>query len=189
MELKEKIETLKAKGMTIREIKEILNISNRDIYDNIEEPKPDAGLHTTTEEEESPGQGNTKPSRKEAKPDIQISDKFATIKISSNRAVNDLTRHQERCIEELIAIIDKPFKDQWEWQEWQREAIALQLSQHTTNEFFMENMAIWDNLIEGHATREKRNWVVFLMTNFLVKTFAQARAELQYSERDKSDKE
>jgi DNA-binding transcriptional MerR regulator len=206
MELKERIETLKAKGMTIREIKEILNISNHDYYESTgdpiseenpkdkENPKLDAGQRTTTEEKESPAQGFTKPSQKgneeqkdntekKAEPKTGISDKFATIKISSNRAVNDLARQQEMCIEELIATIDKPFKNQWEWQEWEREAIALQLSSHTTNDFFIENMAMWDSLLEGHADRDRRAWNVFLMTNFLVKTFAQARAELQYSER------
>jgi DNA-binding transcriptional MerR regulator len=197
MELKERIEALKAKGMTVREIKEILDISNHEYYESTgdpiseENPKQDAGQRSP-EENEKPAQGSTKPGEKEAKPEnederskVENSEGFSTIKISSNRAVNDMTRQQERCIKKLIARIDKPFKDEWEWQEWQREAIALQLSNHTTNDLFIENKAFWDPLIEGHADRDRRAWNVFLMTNFLVKTFAQARAELQYSERDK----
>ncbi len=115
---------------------------------------------------------------------IENSEGFSTIKTSSNRAVNDLARQQERCIKKLIASIDKPFRDKWEWAEWQREAIALQLSQHTTNDLFLENMAFWDDLIEGHADKEKRDWKIYLMNNFLIKTFAQARQELAERERD-----
>ena len=38
-EIKEKIELLKKKGLTIQEIKGILNLSNHDLYDKGDEPE------------------------------------------------------------------------------------------------------------------------------------------------------
>jgi DNA-binding transcriptional MerR regulator len=54
MELKERIQELREKGMTVREIKEILNISYHDIYEDKADPKIDPGQRPSEEEEEDP---------------------------------------------------------------------------------------------------------------------------------------
>ena len=112
------------------------------------------------------------------------SEGFQSIKISSNRAVNDMAKQQEICLKKLIEHIDKPFKDQWEWAEWHREAVALQLGQHTTNSFYLDAKALWGKLIEGATTRKYRELAVFIIHNHLEKTFAQARQELAIREAD-----
>jgi hypothetical protein len=128
---------------------------------------------------------NTKrKARKRREKMIQNSDEFSTIKISSNRAVNDLARQQELCLIQLIQHIEKPFKDKWEWTEWHRQAIALQLSQHSTNDFFMDFQGLWDYLIEGNGDRDRRDYIIYMIHNHLEKTFAQAREELSERESD-----
>ena len=165
-ETQRKVELLKEKGLTIKEIKEILNLTNHDLYpENKEDPKSE-----TAQEEEPKA--------------TEIDDRFTAIKISSNRAVNDFTKQQELCLLKLIERIDKPFKDQWEWAAWKREAVALQLEQHTTNSFFLDSKTMWGKLIEGATTRKYREITVFLIHNHLEKTFAQARGELAYRERE-----
>ena len=169
-ETQRKVELLKEKGLTIKEIKEILNLTNHDLYpENKEDPKSE-----TAQEEE--------PMKK--KSTVESSEAFQSIKISSNRAVNDFTKQQELCLLKLIERIDKPFKDQWEWAAWKREAVALQLEQHTTNSFFLDSKTMWGKLIEGATTRKYREITVFLIHNHLEKTFAQARGELAYRERE-----
>jgi hypothetical protein len=106
------------------------------------------------------------------------------MKISSNRAVNDLARQQELCLKALIKRIDQPFRDKWEWTEWHRLARALQLSQHIANDLFLDFEGMWHNLIEGEADRDMREFVVFAIHNYLEETFALARKELAEREKE-----
>lgn len=112
------------------------------------------------------------------------SDGFREIRISSNKAVNELARQQELCLKRLIERINKPFRDKWEWAEWHRNAIALQLSQHKTNSFVLDNQALWNKLINPDEPIENRELTVFIIHNYLEKTFAHARLELAEREKD-----
>ena len=175
-ETQKKVELLKEKGLTIKEIKEILNLTNHDLYpENKEDPKSETA--------------------QEGKPKAtEIDDRFTAIKISSNRAVNDFAKDQEKCLLKLIEHIETPFKDKWEYQAWHRWAMALQLDQHDKAkfpDFFNNNRALWGNLIEGAknldgtpVTKDKREWVISLIHNYLEYVFALARNELAYRERE-----
>ena len=107
---------------------------------------------------------------------------FLTIRLSSNPAINDFTKQQEECLQRLAECQNKPFANQWEYMGWHRHAIALQLSQYVSNDFYLDNRALWENLLEGTSTREKRQWVITILHNFLELTFAQARIELSIRE-------
>ena len=107
---------------------------------------------------------------------------FSSIKIASNNTVNDLAKQQERCLIKLIEHIKKPFKTKWEYAEWHREAIALQLGQTNHNRLMLDSEAIWGNLIEGRGTEEKREWIIFMMHNHLETLFSAARQELAIRE-------
>ena len=94
-EIKEKIELLKKKGLTIQEIKGILNLSNHDLYDKGDEP-----------EQADPKTEVGPEAREKAK--SNSSKGFETITISSNKAVNEFARQQERCLIKLINTIENP---------------------------------------------------------------------------------
>ncbi len=101
-----------------------------------------------------------------------------TPKIASNKTADTLLEEQEEILAELQQAIEKPFKNEWEYYKWQRQAAALQLSYHVYNSFTLENRAIWENLLEGNATEEKRKWIARILTLHLYKTYAYARQEL-----------
>ncbi len=173
-EIKEKIELLKKKGLTIQEIKGILNLSNHDLYDKGDEP-----------EQADPKTEVGPEAREKAK--SNSSKGFETITISSNKAVNEFARQQERCLIKLINTIENPFESKWEWAEWHREAVALQLSQYKLfrNTYFIDNRVLWEQLLkESHSSREMRDFTVFLIHNFLTVAFSLAREELAYRERE-----
>ena len=65
---------------------------------------------------------------------------------------------------------------------WHREALALELSQTHSNDYFLDNRALWINLIEGNAEEDKREWVITILHNFLEMIFSQARTEMTIRE-------
>ena len=102
--------------------------------------------------------------------------------ISGNPAINDFLAQQERCLEKILETKEKPFKDEREYMRWHREAIALELSQTSRNDYYIDNRALWTNLIEGNAEEDKREWVANILHNFLEIIFSQARIELSIRE-------
>ena len=165
-ETEENIQLLREKGLSIREIKKVLNLSNHDLYDSQEEVKSEEPIQ------------KTKPI-----PETENSKGFSSIKIASNNTVNDLAKQQERCLIKLIEHIKTPFKDKWDYAEWHREAIALQLGQTNHNRLMLDSEAIWGNLLEGRGTEAKREWIIFMMHNHLEILFSFARTELAERER------
>ena len=157
-ETKTKIGLLKEKGLTTRQIKEVLNLTNHDLYDK---PKKEANPEPPK---------NTEGNRH--------------VKVSKNDIVNTLLTEQEECLRKLKSHIDTPFKDKWEYAEWHREAIALQLGQFNHNELTLDNKALWGWLLESEkpVKREMRDWVIYILHNHLEITFAQARQELAQRE-------
>ena len=104
-------------------------------------------------------------------------------RISGNPAINDFLQQQEKLLQELINTIEKPFFTEREYMKWHRQAVALQLSQTTSNDFYINNRALWENLLKSeHNDKEKREWVVIILHNFLEITFSQARIELSIRE-------
>lgn len=157
-ETQEKIKLLKGKGLTIQEIKGVLNLTNHDLYD---EPK------------------------KKARPGPpENSNGNNSVKVSKNDIVNTLFTEQEECLKKLKSHIDTPFRDKWEYAEWHREAIALQLGQFNHNDLTLDNKALWGWLLESEkpVKREMRDWVIYILHNHLETTFAQARQELAQRE-------
>jgi hypothetical protein len=107
-----------------------------------------------------------------------------TVKVSKNDIVNQLLTQQEECLLKLKSHIDTPFRDKWEYAEWHREAIALQLGQFIHNDLTLDNKALWGWLLasEKPVKREMRDWVIYILHNHLEITFAQARQELAQRE-------
>lgn len=101
------------------------------------------------------------------------------IKISDRPAINELTKDQERCLNDLLDHILVPFETEREWWEWQRRAIILQLNQtNKYDTFYMHNKALWSILIGNKKHIAKRKWAIMLIHNHLVHCFASARKEL-----------
>ena len=182
MEIREQIEKLKEKGTPIREIKEILNVSNHIIYEAAKGTENTENAKDTNPESQPEKITQESTGKKEEKTTKEKNDPFTTVKISSNLAINDFTKQQEECLQRLTECANTPFKDQWEYMAWHRLAIALQLSQYVSNDFYLDNRALWENLLEGQATESKRKWVITILHNFLELTFAQARIELSIRE-------
>lgn len=102
------------------------------------------------------------------------------IKISDRPSINEFAKDQERCLEELLAHIEQPFKDDIDFYRWQRKAKILQLNQpYKYDTFFMHNKALWILLVESkEENKAKRRWAIMLIHNHLVHSFALARQEL-----------
>ena len=77
---------------------------------------------------------------------------FKGLILSSNKALNELSRKQEQCILKLLEYRNKPFEDIWEYLEWHRQAVALELSQTQENYKLLDWKALWIQL-----TRTYRN--------------------------------
>ena len=107
---------------------------------------------------------------------------MSEVHISGNPAINDFLAQQERCLEKILEAKVKPFKDEWEYMRWHREAVALELSQTSRNDYYIDNRALWENLITGNADEDKREWVITILHNFLEIIFSQARIELSIRE-------
>lgn len=116
-------------------------------------------------------------------------ERIKVMKISSNKALNDLLKEQELCLIKLVEMKDRPLKDKWEWAEWHREAIALELSHTEENWEWLDDEAIWQNLIKGtrddrgeEVTKEEREFIIYILHNFLEIQFSKARQELAIRE-------
>ena len=103
------------------------------------------------------------------------------IEISGNPSVNSLARQQEKCLEDLISHIEKPFKDRWEYSEWHRQAIRLELSQTEENEF-LDDRAFWELILKDFkdvngeiTTKEIREEIIYIIHNILEIQFSKAR--------------
>ena len=115
------------------------------------------------------------------------------VTLSSNQSINDLMRQQEAILLKLIEKIEKPFKNIWEYAEWHRTAIALQLGNYLHNELLIDNRAVYDHLMEGATTTdglpmtaEMRSEIIYAIHNHLEITYSMARSELSKRE-GKSD--
>ena len=119
---------------------------------------------------------------------------FNNISLSRNDSINDLAKQQEKCLLNLIAKIQNPFQDMWDWVAWKRQAIALQLGNFNYNELWLESRQIWGKLLKDAKTEEgepideqTRNDIIFCIHNHLERTFAQARQELSKREGGKDE--
>ena len=111
------------------------------------------------------------------------------ITLSSNQSINDLMRQQEAILIKLIEKIERPFKNIWEFAEWHRTAVALQLGNYQNNELLIDNRAVYDHLMEGARTSngilmtpEMRSEIIYAIHNHLEITYSQARLELSKRE-------
>ena len=111
------------------------------------------------------------------------------ITLSSNQSINDLMRQQEAILIKLIEKIERPFKNIWEFAEWHRTAVALQLGNYQNNERLIDNRAVYDHLMEGARTSngilmtpEMRSEIIYAIHNHLEITYSQARLELSKRE-------
>ena len=124
--------------------------------------------------------------------------------ISKNDIVIRLYEAQKDCLTELKSHIETPFKDMWEYKDWEGWARALQLAQTTDNKLSIENKAFWRYLIKEEYGREvvyrdskgnirtpdarKREWVIEIFYNYLTKTFSMAREQLRKEDKDEEVK-
>ena len=162
-ETQEKIKLLKGKGLTIQEIKGILNLTNHDLYD---EPKKKA-------RPEPPENSNGN------KTGINTG-----IIVATNPTINKFAEQQEECLRKLREVVNTPFENEWAYLKWKREVIMLSLSQIEKRTLHLDSRAFYYFLIanpeETDQTRAKqrRNTVATIIHNDLVITFANARMEL-----------
>ena len=124
------------------------------------------------------------------------SEGFDEISISSNRSVRELAQQQEICLIRLIEHKDKPFKEIWDYMRWHREAVALELSQTEDNYKFLDDRAFWGKLIQGYRnsqgkeiSQEQREWIIFILHNYLEIQFSKARIELAIRENGEGERE
>ena len=124
--------------------------------------------------------------------------------ISKNDIVIRLYEAQKDCLQTLKSHIETPFKDMWDYKDWEGWARALQLAQTTDNKFSIENKAFWRYLIKEEYGREvvykdskgnirtpdarKREWVIEIFYNYLTKTFSMAREQLRKEDKDEEVK-
>lgn len=166
--IKNEIQRLQKSKKKVKEITKILKISNKTYYRIMK----DKSLKTVKEKIQT-----IKPQATAEKQET-----LNDIHISGNPAINDFLRQQELCLEKLIKTAKEPFKNEWEYMRWHREALALELSQTHSNDNFLDNRALWENLIEGNAEEDKREWVITILHNFLEIIFSQARTEMTIRE-------
>lgn len=121
---------------------------------------------------------------------------FKGLILSSNKALNELSRKQEQCILKLLEYRNKPFEDIWEYLEWHRQAVALELSQTQENYKFLDWKAFWIQLTRNYRningkeiSKEQREWEIEILHNFLEDQFSKARIELAVREGQEPDEE
>lgn len=124
--------------------------------------------------------------------------------ISKNDIVMRLFEAQQDCLQALKSHIETPFKDMWDYKDWEGWARALQLAQTTDNKLSIENKAFWRYLIKEEYGREvtyrdskgnirtpdakKREWIIEMFYNYLTKSFSMAREQLRKEEKDEEVK-